>query len=121
MAAATSSSTPPSDTVSRFQLPGLNLPLHWEPSRLGPRQGRLFFTALNRDDVWDEYTMCVTLSYRDKLLLTDRLSVNDYRLRLTPLREFTMLHIMDALTDKPGWEEKVCTGANTQSPLWFHT
>ena len=28
-------------------------------------------------------------------------------LPLTTLREFTMLHLMDILTDKPGWEEKV--------------
>jgi hypothetical protein len=30
-----------------------------------------------------------------------------YRLDLTTLREFTMLHIMNSLTDKPHWEEKV--------------
>jgi hypothetical protein len=35
--------------------------------------------------------------------LTDLLQ----RLRLTPLREFTMLHIMNILSDKPGWEVKV--------------
>jgi hypothetical protein len=28
-------------------------------------------------------------------------------LHLTPLREFTMLHIMNTLTDKKGWEVKV--------------
>jgi hypothetical protein len=32
------------------------------------------------------------------------------RLPLTTLRELTMLQIMNALTDKPGWEEKVCCG-----------
>lgn len=26
---------------------------------------------------------------------------------LTTLREFTMLHLMNSLTDKPGWEDKV--------------
>ncbi len=30
-----------------------------------------------------------------------------YSFSLTPLREFTMLSLMDALTDKPQWEEKV--------------
>jgi hypothetical protein len=30
------------------------------------------------------------------------------RLPLTTLREFTMLHIMNSITDKLGWEVKVC-------------
>ena len=29
-------------------------------------------------------------------------------LPLTTLREFTMLHIMNAVTDKPNWNIKVC-------------
>jgi hypothetical protein len=29
-------------------------------------------------------------------------------LPMTTLREFTMLHIMNSITDKPGWEKKVC-------------
>lgn len=28
-------------------------------------------------------------------------------LRLTPLREFTMMQLMDQLTDKPDWDTKV--------------
>lgn len=35
------------------------------------------------------------------------MSDHQIRLRLTPLREFTMLHIMNALSDKVGWDEKV--------------
>lgn len=33
--------------------------------------------------------------------------IQEIRLSLTTLREFTMLQIMNTLTDKPGWEEKV--------------
>lgn len=97
--ATSSTSIPPPNAFSRFHLPGLNLPLNWEPH--GPYskwkenkvvqyaasgEGKdLFRTALNENDMWEGYTS----------------------LRLTPLREFTMLHIMDVITDKPGWEEKV--------------
>jgi hypothetical protein len=31
-----------------------------------------------------------------------------YALPLTTLREFAMMELMDAITDKPGWERKVC-------------
>ncbi len=36
-------------------------------------------------------------------------------LPLTTLREFTMLHLMNVLTDKPGWEEKV--RSRVQAPV----
>ncbi|KAH7336297.1 hypothetical protein BKA65DRAFT_458937 [Rhexocercosporidium sp. MPI-PUGE-AT-0058] len=94
---------PPTE-ISRFDLPGLNLPLNWTPHAAYtyhkcddsevieyikvPAQGEgldLFPVALNDADVSGGYTS----------------------LYLTTLREFTMLHIMNALTDKPGWEEKV--------------
>jgi hypothetical protein len=29
-----------------------------------------------------------------------------FRLRLTTLRELTMIRLMNQLTDKPGWDEK---------------
>lgn len=95
--------TPPTG-MSRFDLPGLNLPLNWTPNEPYrkyeydnnhnmqtiemPAQGHgkgLFPVALNDADISGGYT----------------------HLYLTTLREFTMLHIMNALTDKPGWEEKV--------------
>ncbi|KAL2068784.1 hypothetical protein VTL71DRAFT_15122 [Oculimacula yallundae] len=64
--------------MSRFDLPGLNLPLNWTPQNLFP-------VALSAADVSEERTT----------------------LYLTTLREFTMLRIMNTLTDKPNWEEKV--------------
>ncbi|KAF7977248.1 hypothetical protein HWV62_4363 [Athelia sp. TMB] len=33
--------------------------------------------------------------------------MTDIRLRLTPLREFAMMRLMNAITDKPGWNSKV--------------
>ncbi|KAF4630381.1 hypothetical protein G7Y89_g7765 [Cudoniella acicularis] len=81
--------------MSRFDLPGLNLPLSWVPrskSYKGPAEGEgrdLIKTALNETDMQDGWT----------------------RLPLTTLREITMMQIMNALTDKPGWEEKVFDNA----------
>ncbi|KAF8864890.1 hypothetical protein BDZ45DRAFT_613502 [Acephala macrosclerotiorum] len=73
---------------SRFKLPGLNLPLDWSPGRIEGVDGEgrpLFRTALNETDLSDGYIS----------------------LPLTTLREFAMLEIMDWLTDKPNWYEKV--------------
>jgi hypothetical protein len=94
------STTARQEPHTRFSLPGLNLSLNWTPhgayteyNRAGktpfPAQGDgkdLFRTALNDADVDGGWTS----------------------LNLTPLREFTMLQIMNILTDKRGWEEKVC-------------
>jgi hypothetical protein len=77
--AASSTRTSTSEAVSRFDLPGLNLPLNWEPyephephelhepnmrsgnpnSSYAPVQKRgkkLFRTALNESDIFDGYT-----------------------------------------------------------------
>ncbi|CZR51823.1 uncharacterized protein PAC_01700 [Phialocephala subalpina] len=73
---------------SRFNLPGLNLPLNWSPGKVEGVDGEgrpLFKTALNDADLSDGYVS----------------------LPLTTLREFAMLEIMDWLTDKPNWFEKV--------------
>lgn len=93
-----SSSLTAPQKYTRFSLPGLNLPLNWTPHETyrSYRDGNhgtvtaqgdgknLFRTALNYADVDGGYTS----------------------LPLTQLREFTMLHIMNSLTDKKGWEEK---------------
>ncbi|KAH8797931.1 hypothetical protein F5884DRAFT_814113 [Xylogone sp. PMI_703] len=79
---------------SRFSLPGLTLPLNWIPEWSGDPHVRLFRHALGMDD--DE----------------------EAALDLTPLREFTMLRIMDSITDKPNWNEKVFN--ETISEKWKH-
>lgn len=79
------------EKFTRFDLPGLNLPLNFIPppvSVLSDRQRQfypLFRTALSQTDLQDGWVSQ----------------------RMIPTRELTMLHIMDALTDKPGWEEKI--------------
>ncbi|RDB28808.1 hypothetical protein Hypma_014802 [Hypsizygus marmoreus] len=77
--------------LTRFQLPGFGLPLNFIPcaeSSEGPAKGEgreLFRNALNMWDIQDGYV----------------------QLPLTTLREFTMLHLMNELTDKPDWHKKV--------------
>lgn len=64
--------------ASRYKLPGFGLPVHSRPDNL-------FRNAL--DSV--------------------NLGEGDVQLPLTTLREFTMLHLMNQLTDKPNWHKKV--------------
>ena len=72
---------------SPFDLPGLNLPLHWTP----PRQSRnshghgLFPNALSGKALEDGFA----------------------GLPMTTKREFTMLQLMDTITDKPEWDRKI--------------
>ncbi|EEH19936.2 hypothetical protein PABG_02195 [Paracoccidioides brasiliensis Pb03] len=40
-------------------------------------------------------------------LLDDTDPDDSFKQRLTPVREFTMLRIMDSITDKPGWDTKI--------------
>ena len=98
-----SSSSSTSTKLTPFQLPGFTLPLNFTPHEAYdadecidgqwkkvhlPSQGEgigLFKTALNEHDITQGYAS----------------------LPLTTLREFTMLHIMNHLTDKPHWESKV--------------
>ncbi|RDB22804.1 hypothetical protein Hypma_010044 [Hypsizygus marmoreus] len=77
--------------LTRFQLPGFGLPLNFTPcaeSPFGPAKGEgrdLFRNALDMRDIQSGYVL----------------------LPLTTLREFTMLHLMNELTDKPDWHKKV--------------
>jgi hypothetical protein len=71
---ASATSVLPSNTFSRFLLPGLNLPLNWEPNALDSKwdeskmvqrtasgEGRsLFRTALNEHDVIEGHTAYVS-------------------------------------------------------------
>ncbi|KAF7967158.1 hypothetical protein HWV62_35668 [Athelia sp. TMB] len=72
---------PSSDSV---QLPGFGLPLSFIPSEAYPQppgfKGELFPNVLD---------------------------CRSSQLRLTPLREFAMMRLMNAITDKPGWNSKV--------------
>lgn len=77
--------------IDRFQLPGFGLPVNFIPcSRSGSRPARgeghdLFSSALNQDDMSSGWT----------------------QLPLTTLREFTMMQLMNQLTDKVDWHKKV--------------
>lgn len=71
---------------NRFTLPGFGLPLNFIPSKEDDRGARVLFkNALNDND----------------------LDSGSVQLRLTTLREFTMLHLMNQITDKPDWHRKV--------------
>ncbi|GLB35530.1 putative protein of unknown function (DUF4246) [Lyophyllum shimeji] len=73
----------PRSSEDRIQLPGFGLPLNSIPTKSGA--GDLFRSALDGGDLYHGYA----------------------QLRLTTLREFTMLQFMNQLTDKPNWHQKV--------------
>lgn len=79
----------PSPMASDTDIPGLDQPLSYEPelSELLPN------LLLDND------------RGSDRSILSEEPSTN--QLPLTTLREFTMLHIMNAVTDKPDWNTKV--------------
>jgi len=76
----------PSDT----DIPGLDQPLDYEP------EPRRLLPNLSLDDYRHSYR---------RIFDEDKPSTN--QLPLTTLREFTMLHIMNAITDKADWNVKV--------------
>ncbi|KAF5383139.1 hypothetical protein D9615_005036 [Tricholomella constricta] len=69
---------------SRFSLPGFGLPLNFIPPEDG-QDRKLFRNALNEKDLED----------------------GRVQLPLTTLREFTMLRLMNGITDKPDWHKKI--------------
>jgi len=75
--------------ASDTDIPGLDQPLSYEPE---PR--KLLPNLLLYDDRGSERRVIST-------------EPSTYQLPLTTLREFTMLHIMNAVTDKPDWNTKV--------------
>ncbi|KAJ9318614.1 hypothetical protein DTO271D3_1276 [Paecilomyces variotii] len=93
--------TIPPSKYTRFHLPGFTLPVDWKPHGSRTEYGyldrkrhihgpegygeELFPTALDENDHHSGYA-----SYR-----------------LITLRELTMLQIMNQITDKPNWDEKV--------------
>jgi Protein of unknown function (DUF4246) len=107
-----------STKLSRFDLPSLNLPLNFTPHKAYVK--RLYVGGLEGTK---QITVPATGEEKDLLpsALSDndgnsqyepfsrdhRCSLNMYRLPLTTLREFTMLQLMNHLTDKPDWEIKV--------------
>ena len=75
--------------ASDANIPGLDQPLDYVPD-----PDNLFPNLLDDDrDI-------------DPLLRDDNASMKQFP--LTTLREFTMLHIMNAVTDKTDWNTKVC-------------
>ncbi|KAG4439283.1 hypothetical protein IFR05_005216 [Cadophora sp. M221] len=92
--------TTPAPEMSRFDLPGLNLPLNWTPNAK--------FTRYEHDNNHVMQTVEKAAQGDGEDLFPVALNETDRTcLYLTTLREFTMLHIMNALTDKPDWEDKV--------------
>ncbi|PGH23321.1 hypothetical protein AJ80_02573 [Polytolypa hystricis UAMH7299] len=71
-----------STSSTRLKLPGFRRPLNWVSDS---KDGFFFPTALHEKDI---------NSGRSKG-------------RLTPLREYTMMKIMDIVTNKPSWESKI--------------
>lgn len=107
-----------SPKLSRFDLPGFTLPLNFIPHKAYKKQsyvtnpsstmkevevpasgeGRdLFPSALDPGDIESQYEL-LSHGYQSLTLI---------RLPLTTLREFTMIQMMNQITDKPGWETKV--------------
>ncbi|RDB26315.1 hypothetical protein Hypma_006638 [Hypsizygus marmoreus] len=90
-------------TLARFQLPGFGLPLNFvlhAESADAPATGEgrdLFKNALNTNDIAPGAVHVASSSHFDSVK----------RLPLVTLREITMLHLMNKLTDKPDWNKKV--------------
>ncbi|OJD23982.1 hypothetical protein ACJ73_04661 [Blastomyces percursus] len=70
-----------------------------------------FGIELNRAESWRPTLAEGYVTSRRKKLesLLSLQTLEGYRAmqRLTPIREFTMLQIMNTITDKPGWEKKI--------------
>ncbi|KAF8062260.1 hypothetical protein FPV67DRAFT_1672737 [Lyophyllum atratum] len=89
MASSTAAISPDSQS-DRFKLPGFGLPLNFIPNHGDVQKeevGSLFPNALNIQD------LCYGSVHQP----------------LTTLREFTMLHLMNQITDKRDWHEKAMT------------
>lgn len=80
--------------ASRYKLPGFGLPVHSRPDNL-------FRNALDSVNLGEGDVQCVFSPLCATAYLILRI-----RLPLTTLREFTMLHLMNQLTDKPNWHKK---------------
>lgn len=100
----------PMEHTTRTKLPGFGLPVnHYEL-----HEKSAFPSSLNTNDLNEERTVYVFFSLAALFLLLTQplffLSLSLLklsRLALTTLREFTMLHIMNYVTDKPDWRTKV--------------
>ena len=97
--------------TTRTKLPGFGLPVnHYEL-----HEKSAFPSSLNTNDLNEERTVyvfffrtCVggSFFFINATSVFPLLKLS--RLALTTLREFTMLHIMNYVTDKPDWRTKVC-------------
>ena len=83
-------------------LPGLNLPYNYT-------NHGYFASALNHMDDYESVYDLISTDYMTVYLLRSRMP-------LTTLREFTMLRLMNELTDKPDWHKKV--HRSHKSELW---
>jgi hypothetical protein len=115
-----SSSSP---KLSRFDLPGYTLPLNFSPGHAyKKRYHDVASSAMKEVEVpasrkeQDLFPSALAPGATDSQY--ERLS-HDYikyltfiRLPLTTLREFTMIQLMNHITDKPGWETKVQPAQN---------
>ncbi|KAK2764408.1 hypothetical protein FQN54_009102 [Arachnomyces sp. PD_36] len=96
---------------SRFQLPGFTLPLEFAPSERRYRN-------VWRENRWEQVEDPPTGEGNN--LFPNALDMDQYRksastqVPLTTLREFTMLNLMNQLTDKPDWEVKVFNDSITE-------
>ena len=97
--------------TTRTKLPGFGLPVnHYEL-----HEKSAFPSSLNTNDLNEERTVYVFFFVGGSFFFLTQPPFSSLslsllklsRLALTTLREFTMLHIMNYVTDKPDWRTKV--------------
>jgi hypothetical protein len=106
-----------STKMSRFDLPGLNLPLNFTPHKAyvktvytglqGSKQINVPAAGEEKDPFPSALTNVDERSQYEPFSRDRSSCLSVISLPLTTLREFTMLQLMNHLTDKPDWEIKV--------------
>jgi hypothetical protein len=106
-----------SPKLSRFDLPGFSLPLNFSPhSAYKKRSYDVASSAMKEievpacgeeQDLFPSALVPGVTNSQYELLSRDYQSLTLIRLSLTTLREFTMIQMMNYITDKPDWETKV--------------
>jgi len=115
-----SSSSP---KLSRFALPGFTLPLNFSPGYaskkryygLASKPMKKVEVSASREEqyLFPSALAPVGTDSQYELLSRDYIKYLTFtRLPLTTLREFTMIQMMNHITDKPGWEIKVQPAQN---------
>jgi hypothetical protein len=117
-----------SPKFSRFDLPGFTLPLDFSPCRAYKKHSYDVAAAAIKEvevpasgEEKDLFPSALApgggTESQYELLSRDYQYLTLIRLPLTTLREFSMIQMMNHITEKPGWETKVWPAQN--HPIFY--